>query len=84
LATGVTVSRAVAPLTSKLPNEIVWPEDISAVATVNVADCAPSPPLDNVKVAEPELVSVGTDPNSNPEGNVTIKLDPVAIVEVAV
>ena len=27
----------------KLPSEMVWPEVKSAVATVNVADCAPNP-----------------------------------------
>jgi hypothetical protein len=68
----------------KLANEIVWPEDKSDVATVKVADCAPNPPLDNVKVEPPELVSEGTDPNVIPEGKVTLKLDPMVIVEVAV
>jgi hypothetical protein len=54
------------------------------VATVNVADCAPDPPLDNVKVAVPEAVNDGADPNVNPDGNVTVKLDPMARVDVAV
>lgn len=84
LATGVTVWSADAPLISNPAREIVWPEVKSAAATVNVADRSPNPPVDRVKVEEPEVVSAGTDPNSNPEGNVTIKLDPAVMVEVAV
>ncbi|MGO9010386.1 MAG: hypothetical protein ACLQPN_09810 [Bryobacteraceae bacterium] len=84
LATGVTVSRAVAPWTVKLANEMVWPEVKSDVATVNVADCAPTPPLESVNVEVPEVVSEGADPNVNPEGKVTVKLDPIASVVVAV
>ncbi len=38
LATGVTVSKAVAPLTLKLVNQIVLPETTFAVATMKVAD----------------------------------------------
>jgi hypothetical protein len=84
LATGVTVSRAVAPSRVKVANEIVWPEVKFAVAIVNVADCAPDPPLDNVKVEVPEVVSEGADPNVNPAGKVTTKVDPTVSVEVAV
>jgi hypothetical protein len=84
LATGVTVSRAVAPFRLKLANEIVWPEDNADVATVNVADCAPTPPADNAKVEVPDVVSEGTVENVNPAGKVTVKLDPIAIGIVAV
>jgi hypothetical protein len=82
-ATGVTVSRAAAPFTAKLANVMVWPGDRADVSTVNVADGAPTPPADNTKVAVPVVVKEGTDENVNPEGNVTVKLDPFVNVVVA-
>jgi hypothetical protein len=82
-ATGVTVSRAVAPCTVKLLRKMVCPEVTFAVATVNVADLSPLPPLVKLKVAVPEVPKEG-EPNVKPEGKVTIKLDPIAIVECAV
>lgn len=84
LAIGVTVPRAVAPSTVKLWREMVCPEVKFAVAIVNVADCAPMPPLAKVKVEVPEVPNEGVEPNVKPEGKVTIKLDPMVIVEVEV
>ena len=53
------------------------------VATVNVAELEPMLPPARVKVAA-ELVRAGAVANWNPEGKVTVKLDPMVIVEVEV
>ena len=84
LVSAVRVLRAVAPCTVKVAREMVCPEVRFAVATMNVADCAPKPPLAKVKVEVPVSVNVGVEPNVKPEGKVTTKLDPIVKVEVAV
>jgi hypothetical protein len=83
-ATGVTVCRAVAPVTEKVASEIVWPGVAAAVAMVNVADRCPIPPLVRLNVAVPEVVSAGVDPKLKPVGSVTTNVDPMASVALAV